>query len=241
MSVFDKLSEDYEGRCGNCHAFISEKDKFCKFCGTEKGKGEFLPYENDMFCIYGPPLLKVLKCNGCGYRMGVVNAIIDKPKYCPQCRDKNLKLIREERREIGDFIGTDMSECLPEGYQFLSEQEIEVALRIGADEKNDIDVEERLAAAGLEDLKIACDCDEIELTEKVAERANLLSAIVNSVKGDNAFANNKICPNCDGRIVARIKFYDEKVQDYDELYYKVGYMGSEKSPKWYCLHCGKKF
>ena len=38
-----EMSTDYEGRCGNCHGFLGEEDKYCRYCGTRRGEGAFEP------------------------------------------------------------------------------------------------------------------------------------------------------------------------------------------------------
>ncbi|MBP5261611.1 MAG: zinc-ribbon domain-containing protein [Clostridiales bacterium] len=80
-----KYSRDYEGRCGKCHALINEEDKFCRYCGTPKGKGAFLPYENVLSYVYGPPTETTHTCKECGYTWTVNMLCIDNAQYCPKC------------------------------------------------------------------------------------------------------------------------------------------------------------
>lgn len=84
----DELCDDYTGKCGNCHADMEDGDRFCRYCGTPRGEGAFLPYNNEVLCIYAPPMETRHKCKKCGYswvrsRLGVDNA-----EFCPKCRGK---------------------------------------------------------------------------------------------------------------------------------------------------------
>ncbi len=79
-----KLSKDYKGRCGHCHAFIGQ-DEYCRYCGTKKGDGEFLPYNDEVQCVYGPPPIeRIHKCENCGYKWSA-RMMIDDQRYCPKC------------------------------------------------------------------------------------------------------------------------------------------------------------
>ncbi|MBO7251256.1 MAG: FHA domain-containing protein [Oscillospiraceae bacterium] len=80
-----ELSTDYKNRCGNCQEYLSQEDRYCRCCGTQRGKGAFQPYLNSMQCIYGPPPVpRNHICRSCGYRWETM-AMIDRQKYCPQC------------------------------------------------------------------------------------------------------------------------------------------------------------
>ena len=80
-----KIKFDHTNRCGECHAFIGEADKFCRYCGTPKGKGKFLPYENVVECVYGPPTTTTHTCTKCGYTWKVNQLSEDRAKFCPKC------------------------------------------------------------------------------------------------------------------------------------------------------------
>ena len=94
-SIIGKLSVDHEGRCGNCHEIMDENDKYCKRCGTKRGEGKFLPYQNTVCYLYGAPLKKKYKCSSCGH-IWIVNAAGWKDSlYCPQCGKEQPTVIKE--------------------------------------------------------------------------------------------------------------------------------------------------
>lgn len=77
---------DYTGRCGNCTKHMGEEDKYCRYCGTPRGEGKFLPYRNDVYCVYGPPITSMFQCPSCGFSWKVSTLGYDNAKYCPKCR-----------------------------------------------------------------------------------------------------------------------------------------------------------
>lgn len=85
---------DYGGdRCGNCHETLDPDDKYCRYCGTERGKGEFLPFYNPVYCVYGPPIDITYRCSKCGHSWVSSTLGGDDAKYCPQCGTKSVKVI----------------------------------------------------------------------------------------------------------------------------------------------------
>lgn len=97
------LDTDYTGRCGNCHSELSEKDKYCTYCGTKRGDGKFLPFENPMYCVYGPPIKKVYVCNECRakWRTYLLSGGKDSA-YCPQCGHSSVKMIETRKYSFGE-------------------------------------------------------------------------------------------------------------------------------------------
>jgi len=80
-----KLCTDYEGKCGNCHKNLGNNDQYCRYCGTKRGEGEFKPYENVSYCIYGPaPRLRLHSCKSCGYEWNT-HSMVASERYCPKC------------------------------------------------------------------------------------------------------------------------------------------------------------
>ena len=94
----DEWCTDYEKKCGNCHSYIGD-DKYCRCCGTKRGEGAFLPYQNFQGCIYGPPpIRREHKCQSCGYTW-VTNLMINDQKYCPECGGRVKTWPDEEENE----------------------------------------------------------------------------------------------------------------------------------------------
>lgn len=72
--------------CGNCHALLQEGDRYCRICGTKRGEGAYLPYEDlAQPCIYGSEPVEVThKCARCGYSWTTC-LMIDEQRFCPLC------------------------------------------------------------------------------------------------------------------------------------------------------------
>ena len=110
-----KLSLDWEeppvtepeprnDRCGNCDSLLGEGDRYCKYCGTERGLGNYVPSMSGMECIYGPPPIeRTHKCEKCG-NIFTVFAMVDSGKYCPRCGGRTVIIaednpwLREKRK-----------------------------------------------------------------------------------------------------------------------------------------------
>lgn len=88
-------STDYQERCGNCHSILDSQAKYCKFCGTERGKGNFLPYDNNPAPLYGPPIDETFKCKACGHSWTSKALGKSRTKYCPKCGSNNLDITLE--------------------------------------------------------------------------------------------------------------------------------------------------
>lgn len=104
-------STDYTNRCGNCQEYMGKEDKYCKYCGTARGKGAFKPYYNQIHVVYGPPISARHKCKKCGH-LWVENTLGgDEPSYCPNCGSKNIKVVSSERfdrsRSQSDYFEMD--------------------------------------------------------------------------------------------------------------------------------------
>lgn len=93
------LSTDYTNRCGNCHEYLQKGDKYCRYCGTKRGKGEFQPYQNVIQCIYGPmPIERTHKCTKCR-RQWTTMLMLDNQDYCPRCGARS-EIIQEGDHRI---------------------------------------------------------------------------------------------------------------------------------------------
>lgn len=97
---------DYTNRCGNCREHMDAEDKYCKYCGTARGKGAFKPYYNQIHVVYGPPITAKYTCENCGHQW-VERAIgSDDPNYCPNCGSRKIRFVgsgRFDRSRPDDF------------------------------------------------------------------------------------------------------------------------------------------
>lgn len=76
--------------CGNCGERLGEDDAFCRFCGTERGKGKYRPQKERIECVYGPPPMdRIHHCDNCGFEW-TTHTMLDKQKYCPKCGGRAL-------------------------------------------------------------------------------------------------------------------------------------------------------
>ena len=94
---------DYTNRCGNCHSYIMPEDKYCRFCGTERGKGAFLPYQNIIYCVYGPPIKSKYQCSVCGKTWIATALGGDGSRYCPECGAESIQTISRKAVEWGEL------------------------------------------------------------------------------------------------------------------------------------------
>ena len=98
----EERSMDNEGTCANCHQTLLEGEKYCRYCGTERGDEKFEPYRNIMQCIYGPmPEKRVHKCTKCKKKWKTMLMIADK-EYCPVCGSPS-KIIEEDGKKIRKY------------------------------------------------------------------------------------------------------------------------------------------
>ena len=74
--------------CKNCKEQINKTDKYCKFCGTEVGKGKYESRNYLLQCVYGPmPEYKTQQCPRCG-KLLRIDIIYNNDKYCHECGEK---------------------------------------------------------------------------------------------------------------------------------------------------------
>ncbi len=96
-------SDEYDGRCGNCHKKLRMGSKYCLWCGTKIGEGKFLPYSNEIGGLYGSPFVEKFKCPGCGYSWGYAAfAGGSSMKYCEKCGREGVSQ-SFEFREVDDL------------------------------------------------------------------------------------------------------------------------------------------
>jgi uncharacterized paraquat-inducible protein A len=102
------LSTDYEGRCGNCHSKLRARDKYCRYCGTPVGEGDFKPYLNMTYCVYGPPIKNLWQCPECGYAWRSIVLGGDHPRFCPRYGSRKLKMLESEVKDFSDMYSTNI-------------------------------------------------------------------------------------------------------------------------------------
>ena len=105
--INEEWCTDYEGRCGNCHEPLMDGDKYCRHCGTKRGKGKFKPYQNLMQCIYGPrPVERTRQCTKCK-KIWKTMQMIDNENYCPYCGARS-RIIEEDVEKKSEINFWDM-------------------------------------------------------------------------------------------------------------------------------------
>lgn len=214
---------DYEGRCGNCHEIMRPEDKYCMYCGTIRGEGSFLPFNNMICCFYGPPTKKKYRCQECGY-MWITDRFFDNDAlYCPQCGKQFVTKQKEriyeeffvfspiatekpfdERKRPVLFAEESVKELLNQRDQYAelikSEAEPEAVLKVL--HLTGFDVPDRIHGDGREIL--------YPHTEQEDEQLYLGYVILNTT-GDlpNAY-DGVCCPNCKSHFIAA---YEKKDKD----------------------------
>lgn len=201
MSRRQIKSTDYTNRCGNCHAEMGPKDKYCKYCGTKRGEGLFLPYVNHMYAVYGPPITKEYSCKRCKHKwITVALGGGEDSKYCPECGKKNIRQNGISVRSFFETIG-----LIPDDeeldQQLLSEKQVHILLS----ERTE-DEEKALLDAGIEEYTKAK--DEYNLTESEGRRITLAKSVHRLTGVDPAAYSEKgiCCPQCGSKLMAAIAY-----------------------------------
>ena len=80
-----KVFTDYTNLCGNCHKKLDKNEKYCRYCGTKRGLGDFKPFTNPMYCMYGTLTAYKYVCNKCGniWTGSLMGEAVT--QYCPEC------------------------------------------------------------------------------------------------------------------------------------------------------------
>ncbi len=94
-------------KCANCRHMFMNGDKYCRVCGTERGKGTYLPYKNQAWVMYGAPMKKRYKCGACGHVW--ISSQWDS-HFCPECGKDAVKHINADSfliRMIDDYCGRE--------------------------------------------------------------------------------------------------------------------------------------
>lgn len=72
--------------CGNCKNDLKPRDRYCRFCGAKRSPIPFVPEDNLMCCVYGPPYSVKCTCKACGY--DYIDSALGAPHkqyFCPKC------------------------------------------------------------------------------------------------------------------------------------------------------------
>ncbi len=87
--LFGRKNVSKKKVCRNCKEPYIEGDKYCRYCGAPMGKPSFI--EDDLACLYGPPVTCTHVCEACGFtwkRSFLGSSSSDKQRFCPQCGGK---------------------------------------------------------------------------------------------------------------------------------------------------------
>ena len=212
---------DYTDRCGNCHEVLGKDDKYCPYCGTERGKGEFKPFKNELYCVYGPPIKKKYKCTACGYIWITCNLGGDSSKYCPQCGKKTLNTLQYKALDfVSGAVGFEEPFDLGEEPVLFEESQIKKLLDqreevIAPKEREDVSPDsifietatlyEAMRNAGI-DIPADADYHNYPVTEKQGEQINLAETILKLQGSNYEGYKNIYCRHCGSNVVASIAY-----------------------------------
>lgn len=262
---------DYTNRCGNCHAYLRENDRFCEQCGTERGKGSFLPYKNGAYCVYGPPIKTKFKCSACGHIWIEGGLGGHRAHYCPQCGKKTVSRIEERIFDMFGFddIGIEEPYDIDERPRLFNDEQVRQLLSMRKKNTGDshtYEEENNRLYKALEDFGIDLPKNpkngfRYSRTELQGDQVWQARKIL-SVKGTELEGHHgKYCRYCGSNLVAAIT-YDVTGQHYsvltDDLHTscennalkidlggRVFYDDEESKtashPAYFCLCCGEQF
>ena len=129
------LTDDFDNLCGNCHLELEKNAKYCQYCGTERGAGHFIPYENSEYTLYGPPILGQYKCEKCGYTWSFCNIGLSY-KYCKNCGTEG-KCIQQTLFDVASLKKLSMNKMtIMEAFEILSQNEPDLHPWIGYEYDN---------------------------------------------------------------------------------------------------------
>ncbi len=102
------LHTDYTNRCGNCHEKMAVDDKYCSVCGTIRGDGRFIPYENIAYALYGSFDLIKQECSKCGRKR--IGTAFDRSSYCTECGGA-LRILRYKDIDVLSATDEELEEA----------------------------------------------------------------------------------------------------------------------------------
>ena len=101
------LDTDYTDRCGNCSSEMRPTEKYCARCGAKRGSGEFKPFRNPAYVLYGSTTATKYKCSKCGNTWVTDTTFHRNAYFCPECGGERIRNI-----ESKDFYILDVDEWL---------------------------------------------------------------------------------------------------------------------------------
>lgn len=262
------LETDYTNRCGNCHAYLRPEDKYCRYCGTKRGKGTFKPFKNIIECVYGPTVKRKYKCSSCGYIwvVGVMGG--DNSRYCPQCGKKKVIVLQD--KVLKQFWGpVGIEEPYDQGDEpvLFSDGEVRSLLARRQGGVGDNSIEAPTGDDLIEILREICKDVPDDATdenypkrERDGDRMELAYRIL-SLKGSASAEPEKDwarCPHCGSRLVAAMSYplyhksdSESEIHNFagtgntlidgEQGYCDYGNSKPEEYPAFLCLKCGKEF
>ena len=211
-----QLPEFDPNLCANCRAYLQKEDKYCRCCGTARGRGAFVPKDNAIVYLYGPPVKRKYKCAVCAH-VWIDCCVGGKDvKFCPECGEKTPQKQLERVFWNPPFHRSSSEEPFDEADrpQLLTEEEILKLLRARPAEGQtrlwDRDVFEKMKSAGF---PLPDQMDDREKGEhfypctETEDEQFLLAAKILEIKGESlhAFPYAR-CPHCDNNILAAISY-----------------------------------
>lgn len=261
------LETDYTNRCGNCHAYLRPEDKYCRYCGTKRGKGRFKPFENIIECVYGPTVKRKYKCSSCGHIWVVGMMGGDNSRYCPQCGKKTVTVLQDRAlRQLWGPVGTEEPYDQDDEPVLFSDEEVRSLLAKRQDRAD----ESTYAPEGAELINILREiCKDVpdEATEENypkrevdGDRMELAYRIL-SVKGSTPEEPKDDwvrCPHCGSSLIAAMSYRlynkggsDSEIHNFagtgndlidgNNGYCNYGNSKLEDNSAFLCLKCGKEF
>jgi len=248
-----RKSKDYTNRCGNCHALLGEGFLYCEKCGTKRGEGSFKPYENVVCYYYGPPIKIIYHCSNCNYKWLKVGVGIENSNFCPKCKSPSIEKLEESAKTFGERLGDYLEENEPD--QLLSESEVNKVLNlretyraIQAKKKKDYSNYEQIEKEtvnlitknGFKEYK------KERLSNREAERINLVDKILNIVGKKNVFSKGNSCPKCSGSLACQLRNFEindngEEIipQEIKEFTFSSRFIWSNCENALMCMQCGE--
>lgn len=207
------MDQDYKDRCGHCSRLMAPEDRYCKYCGTERGRGEFQPFDNSAYGVYGPPVKKKYKCTECGNIWIVVTLGGDQSKYCPRCGKKAVKVQQRKYADFAtayDFLGSKDPYDADEHPELLTEEQIKnlLSLRNGKQKFRGKALFVMLRRAGINIRKVRQD----EFNNLLDMRSDLegeqltVASMALSCRGDAPVLGAISCPICNSKYVVSFEY-----------------------------------